>query len=129
VGGADEGGNRVGIECGACFAPETSIDAAAFYCNAFHMMIGYNVKHDNGTYLHTELEKDGNSIFAVSESNDELIKNAMLSADQPTMSLGINLNNDEELHHAYQTLIKEGHILRPLGALPWSPCSADVVDL
>jgi uncharacterized glyoxalase superfamily protein PhnB len=92
------------------------------------MVIGYNVKHGNDTYLHAELEKNGNSIFAVSESSDELIKKAMILSNQPTMSLGINLDNDEELHHAYAEIIKDGHILRPMGSLPWSPCSADVVD-
>lgn len=113
---------------GATLYLNNSTDAAIFYCNAFNMVIGYNVKHENGTYLHAELEKDGNCIFAVSESNDVTIRNEMISANQPTMSLGVNLNNDVELLHAYEILIKDGHILRPLGPLPWSPCSADVVD-
>lgn len=113
---------------GATLYLHNSREAATFYCHAFNMVMGYNVQHDNGTYLHAELEKDGKSIFAVSESHDEFIKTAMLSAHQPTMSLGINLQNNEELSHAYETLMKDGHILRPLGSLPWSPCSADVVD-
>jgi len=44
------------------------------------------------------------------------------------MSLGVNLNSDEELYHAYEMLSAGGHILRPAGELPWSPLSADVVD-
>lgn len=99
-----------------------------FYCDAFGMAIGYNVKHDNGTYLHAELEKDGKSIFAVSESQDDEIKNAMLKAKQPTVSLGLKLRNDSELQHAYEKITAKGRILRPLGSLPWSPASADVVD-
>lgn len=113
---------------GATLYVENSVEAAAFYCNAFGMSIGYHAFHDDGTYLHAELEKDGNSIFAVSESNDQDIKNAMISAKQPTISLGVNLNDNEELNHAYSVLGQEGHILRPIGSLPWSPCSADVVD-
>jgi len=113
---------------GATLYVQNSIEAAKFYCNAFNMVIGYNVKHENGTYLHAELGKSGNSIFAVSESSDEVIKKAMMVSNQPTMSLGINLDNYEELNHAYTEIIKDGHVLRPLGTLPWSPCSADVVD-
>ncbi|HAH62465.1 MAG TPA: hypothetical protein DCL73_10255 [Treponema sp.] len=44
------------------------------------------------------------------------------------MSLGVNLNNNEELNHAYGKLTEGGHILRALGKLPWSPRSADLVD-
>ncbi len=44
------------------------------------------------------------------------------------MSLGVNLNNNEELNHAYGKLTEGGHILRALGELPWSPRSADLVD-
>lgn len=113
---------------GATLYVQNSTDAADFYCDAFRMAIGYNAKHDNGTFLHAELEKDGNSVFAVSESRDEVIKRAMIAADQPTISLGVKLNSDEELLHAYKTLGEEGHILRPLGSLPWSPSSADIVD-
>jgi uncharacterized glyoxalase superfamily protein PhnB len=113
---------------GATLYLKNSVEAVSFYCDAFNMTIGYNAKHDNGSYLHAELEKNGNSIFAVSESNDEGIRKAMLAADQPTMSLGINLDNDEELKRAYGIIIIGGRILRPVGSLPWSPCSADVVD-
>lgn len=113
---------------GATLYLQNSLEAAEFYCDAFNMKIGYNVKHENETYLHAELEKDGNSIFAVSESNDNKVRESMLIAQQPTMSLGINLNDNTELNHAYEILIKNGHILRPIGSLPWSPLSADIVD-
>jgi len=116
------------MHLGATLYVHNSRDAAAFYCDTFGMTIGYHASHDDGTYLHAELEKDGVSIFAVSEFHDEAARAAMLAAQQPTMSLGINLNNDAELSHAYTTLAKDGHVLRPLGSLPWSPSSADVVD-
>ena len=113
---------------GATLYVANSVSAAAFYCDAFGMKIGYNVMQQNGTYLHAELEKDGDSIFAVSESSDEEVSKFMATTKQPTMSLGVNLNNDEELEHAYSVLSEGGHILRPLGELPWSPRSADLVD-
>jgi len=107
---------------------QNSVDAIAFYCRAFNMKVGYHEMHEDGTYLHAELEKDGKSVFAISEASDADIKAAMLSARQPTMSLGVNFENDEELNRAYEELQKDGHVLRPLGPLPWCPASADVVD-
>jgi len=92
------------------------------------MTLGYNAKNEDGSYLHAELLKNGNSIFAVSESSDDAFVKTMLSTKYPTMSYGINFDNDEELKHAYSMLIEGGRILRPLGPLPWSPCSADVID-
>jgi PhnB protein len=113
---------------GATLYVNNSNEAVEFYCEAFRMKIGYNAKNENGTYLHAELEKNGNSIFAVSESTDFSIKDIMLNSKTPTMSLGINFDDDEELKYAYNKLIIDGHIIRPLGSLPWSPCAADVVD-
>lgn len=113
---------------GATLYVHNAIEAAQFYCKAFGMTIGYNARNSDGTYLHAELEKNNQSIFAVSESQDEETRKAMLNAKQPTMSLGINLDNNEELDFAYSEIIRDGHILRPIGELPWSPRSADVVD-
>jgi len=113
---------------GATLYVQDSKGAAAFYCQAFGMTVGYNALHPDGTYLHAELEKDGHSIFAVSESPDAAARKAMLAAAQPTMSLGLSLADDDALHHAYESLAKEGRVLRPIGSLPWSPRAADVVD-
>ena len=113
---------------GATLYLRNSVSAVNFYMNAFNMTLGYNAKNKDGSYLHAELLKNGNSIFAVSESSDDAIVKTMLSTQYPTMSYGINFDSDEELNHAYSMLIDGGRILRPLGPLPWSPCSADVVD-
>jgi uncharacterized glyoxalase superfamily protein PhnB len=116
------------MKLGATLYVQKSAEAVLYYCDAFNMTLGYNAKNDDGTFLHAEIEKDGDSIFAVSESKEETIRNAMLSSSLPTMSMGVNLNSNEELEHAFEVLAKGGHVLRPLGELPWSPCSADVVD-
>ncbi len=116
------------MDLGATLYVRNSVEAVAFYCDAFGMTVGYNAKHENGTYLHAELEKNGRSVFAVSEFTDDPIRTAMIAATQPTMSLGVNLDDDGELQHAYETLSKDGHVLRPIGSLPWSPSSADLVD-
>lgn len=105
-----------------------SIEAVELYCKAFNMTVGYNAKNNDGSYLHVELEKNGKSIFALSESNDDFIRKAMIQTKQPTISLGISIENNTELEHAFTILSEQGHVIRPLGELPWSPYSADLVD-
>ena len=116
------------MKLGGTLYVKNSVDAVEFYSEAFRMTLGYNVKNSDGSLLHAELLKGNESIFAISENNDEEIVRSMLASKQPTMSYGINLDNDAELDHAYKTLIEGGHILRELGSLPWSPSSADIVD-
>ncbi len=65
---------------GATLYVHNAIEAAQFYCKAFRMTIGYNAQNSDGTYLHAELEKNDQSIFAVSESQDEETRKAMLNA-------------------------------------------------
>ena len=116
------------MEFGATLYIKNSVEALEFYLDAFGMSLGYNAKNEDGSYLHAELEKDGKSIFAVSESDEPEIVKATLATERPTMSYGISLGNETELNHAYKKLAEGGHILRELGSLPWSPSSADVVD-
>jgi PhnB protein len=116
------------MNLGATLYVQNSVEAVEFYMEAFGMTLGYNVKNSDGSFLHAELQKGEESGFAVSENHDEEIVRAMLVSRQPTMSYGVNLANDDELQHAYQILARGGHILRELGSLPWSPCSADIVD-
>jgi len=116
------------MNLGATLYVKNSVAAVEFYSEAFGMTLGYHAKNSDGSFLHAELLKGEATIFAVSENNDDEIARSMLAAKQPTMSYGINLDNDDELQHAYKILAKDGHILRELGSLPWSPCSADIVD-
>jgi len=46
----------------------------------------------------------------------------------PIASHGIDFDTEEELKKAYELLIEEGVVIRPLGKLPWDTLSADIVD-
>lgn len=116
------------MNLGATLYLHNSVEAVDFYRDVFGLTLGYHVRYEDGTFLHAELMKQGASIFAVSESADLGIAAAMLRSDRPTMSYGVDLDTDDELRHAYRLLSEGGKVLRPLGALPWSPCSADVID-
>lgn len=111
---------------------KNTLEAVDFYQKAFGMTLGYNEKFPNGTYMHAELQKDGKTIFAVSETkNDELITIMHELAKKkvpPTTSCGINFDTEEAIKVAFDMLAKEGIVYRPIGELPWSPCSADVLD-
>jgi PhnB protein len=116
------------MQLGATLYVKNSVEAVAFYMEAFGMTLGYHARHPDGTFLHAELHKDGREIFAVSESSDDAVVQAMLAAHPPTMSYGIDFQSRAEVDKAFAMLADGGHVLRPLGALPWSPWSADVVD-
>ena len=116
------------MNLGATLYVKNSVEAVEFYMEAFGMTLGYNAKNTDGSFLHAELLKGDVSIFAVSENTEQEIVQSMLTSNRPTMSYGVNLDNDDELHHAYRILGAGGHILRELGSLSWSTCSADLVD-
>ncbi|WP_327196402.1 VOC family protein [Paenibacillus sp. FSL R7-269] len=109
-----------------------TIEAVAFYSEAFGLTLGYHEKFPDGTFMHASSLRDGQEIFAVSESHNETLVNLMrsssLEGSRPTMNYGISFEREEEVKKAYEMLAKGGTALFPLGALPWSSCCAEVVD-
>lgn len=116
------------MQLGATLYLKNSLEAVDYYMQAFGMTLGYHVKHDDGSFLHAELEKNGHTIFCVSEAPESDFAKAMLATPLPTMSYGLDFDTEQEVRQAYALLSDGGHVLRPLGELPWSPLSADVVD-
>lgn len=82
--------------------------------------------------MHASLLRNGQEVFAVSESHNDNFVNIMLSSSlegsRPTMSYGINFESEEEVKKAYEMLAEDGTVLLELGALTWSSCCAEVVD-
>lgn len=120
------------MELGATLYIKNTNEAAEFYQEAFGMTLGYNVKFPDGTYMHAELQKDGKTIFAISERNNEKLVSDMhmqvANKRSPITSLGINFAGESEVKKAYEFLMREGVAFREIGELPWSKCSADVLD-
>jgi PhnB protein len=88
----------------------------------------FAITSPDGSYLHAALLKNGNEIFAVSESKDIKIQTDMINAQWPTMSYRIDFESEKEVQDAYQIIKVHGHVLREIGLLSWSLLSADVVD-
>jgi uncharacterized glyoxalase superfamily protein PhnB len=111
---------------------KNTIEAVAFYTEAFGLSLGYHEEFPNGTFMHASLLRDGQEIFAVSESRNDTFVDLMLTSSlegsRPTMSYGINFESEAEVKKAYEVLAKEGKVLLELGSLPWSSCCAEVVD-
>jgi PhnB protein len=120
------------MKLGATLYIAQTEEAVTFYQDAFGLSLGYHERFLDGTYMHAAMLRDGQEIFAISESlNDAFVKimrASTLKESRPTMSYGISFDSEEEVRKAYAVLAREGTVLLPLGSLPWSACCAEVVD-
>lgn len=108
-----------------------SVEAVEFYQKAFGAALGYNVRNDDGTFMHAELYLNGQLLLALSESGSDIgIENIKRYSptDYPTMNFCVKFENGEAVKKAYDVLKEGGNILLPLGPLPWSACCANVID-
>lgn len=100
-----------------------SKEAVALYQRAFGVEVGFHELNPDGTYLHVELDKDGQGVIALSESSE-------WSVGGMNMQFAVNFGKDDRaaLQKAYEALSEGGRVLYPLGPCPWNQCMADVVD-
>ena len=106
--------------------------AADLYCRAFGLTLGYTAATPDGTYLHVSLCREGQELFAISESHNpallSLLRQADLKSNRPIANLGLNLPTEEEVRHAFSLLAENGTVTLPLQPLPWCPLAGEVVD-
>lgn len=112
---------------------QNTIEAVELYKKAFGLTLGEGyAKFPDGTYMHAPMCKNGQEIFALSEApTGSLVRSIHETASDkvvPIASHGIEFDTEEELKKAYELLIEEGVVIRPLGKLPWDTLSADIVD-
>lgn len=116
---------------GATVYVSNSLEAVPLYMEAFGLTLGYHAKNEDGTFWHAELERDGAVIFAVSESRNEALAKLILQLPpeaHPTIGIGMNFETEAEVKKAYDMLKSGGKVLYPMAAVPWSTCSAEVID-
>ena len=120
------------MKLGATLYIRNTVEAVGFYQEAFGLSLGYNERFPDGTYLHAAMTRDGEEVFAVSESRNDAFVGAMLASTlrefRPTMCFGLTFAKEEEVRKAYGLLAAGGTVMLPLGSLPWSACCAEVVD-
>lgn len=115
---------------GATMYVKNSVEAVEFYQEAFELTLGSYEKHDDGTYLHAPLTKNGVEVFAVSEeTNNAALVEMTLSSDQkPITVYGLVFDHEDEVKKAYHMLAEGGRVSLPLTSTPWSACCGEVVD-
>ncbi len=78
------------MKLGATLYIKNTIEGVAFYTEAFGLTLGYNEKFPDGTFMHASLLRNGQEIFAVSESRNDTFVDIMLTSSlegsRPTMS-------------------------------------------
>lgn len=98
-----------------------SVEAVDFYLKIFGLELGYHVKNPDGSYYHSELNKDGKEILSVVEGKG-------ISCES-IIQLGIEFETIEEVQRVYKAFCDDGaKIDIPICELPWSPCAASVID-
>ena len=68
------------MKLGATLYIKNTIEAVALYTEAFGLNLGYHEKFPDGTFMHASLLKNGQEIFAVSESHNDNFVNIMLTS-------------------------------------------------
>ncbi len=120
------------MKLGATLYIHNTPEAVDFYREAFGLTLGYHELFPDGTYLHAALCRDGEEVFAVSESQNRPLVEMMLASSvkeaRPTMSYGLVLDCEADVRKAFKVLKQDGTVMMPLGTLPWSACCAEVVD-
>ncbi|MDN5343669.1 MAG: PhnB protein [Oceanotoga sp.] len=102
---------------------KNSVEAVNLYIKAFDAELGYNVKNEDGTFLHAEIIKDQKHIISISESNDW-----NKSGENMQFCLNFGKENKDKLMRAYEILKIDGNIIFPLGPCDWNEMMADLID-
>lgn len=102
-----------------------SIEAVKLYQKAFDAVLGYNVKNENGTFYHSELNVYG-QIISVAERTD----NNSECITGNTMQFCLQFSKGEEalVEKAYNILADNARILLPLGPCDYSTHMTDLID-
>ncbi len=103
--------------------------AAAFYQKAFDAPITASYLNSDGTYMHCELDIQG-QILAISERNSEFaIAGDKITGNIMQFCLHYGEGNEDALKKAYETLKENAEILMPLAPCEFSPLMADLIDI
>lgn len=99
--------------------------AVELYLKAFNGTLGFNVKGDEDTYYHAEIDICGN-ILAIAESNEDMDKR--ISGNTMQFCFHYGEGNEDKVRQAYDVLKEGSEILFPLGPCDFSPLCTDFID-
>ena len=109
---------------------KNSVAAARHYCNAFGAEITREFwNSDRTAYEHCELSVKGEGFLALAEAKNPCDVELVHQLKWETMTFNVfEMGSEEAVHHAFKVLTDRGVVLQPIGALPWNPCNATVID-
>ncbi len=120
------------MKLGATLYIHNTLEAADLYQRAFGLTLGYHAMNPDGSYLHASFCRDGQEVFAISESRNDalvaLLRRADIHTNRPIANLGLGLPTEAEVRQAFALLAEEGTVTLPLQSLPWCPLASEVVD-
>ena len=109
---------------------KNSAEAAKHYCNAFGAEITCEFWNAERTaYEHCELSVNGEGFLALAEAKNPGDVSLVHKLKWETMTFNVfEMGTEAAVHHAFDLLTDGGVVLQPIGALPWNPCNATVID-
>ena len=107
-----------------------SVEAARHYCNAFGAEISREFwNSDRTAYEHCELSVKGEGFLALAEAKNPCDVALVHQLKWETMTFNVfEMGSEEAVRHAFEVLTDGGVVLQPIGALPWNPCNATLID-
>ena len=109
---------------------KNSVEAARHYCNAFGAEITREFwNSDRTAYEHCELSVKGEGFLALAEAKNPCDVALVHQLKWETMTFNVfEMGSEEAVRHAFEVLTDGGVVLQPIGALPWNPCNATLID-
>lgn len=102
--------------------------AVPFYQSAFDAPLVACYPHDDGTFMHAELDIQG-QILAVSERDyATAVKGYAVTGNTMQFCLQFGVGNEEMVKKAYAVLAKNAKIIAPLGPCSYSPLMGCLID-
>ena len=107
-----------------------SFEAAETYCRAFGAELTLEMKNPDGTaYEHCVLSVNGEDILALAEAKRPYDVDVIHRMKWETMTFNaFELGSASAVQNALDVLREGGVVLEEIHELPWSPCSATVID-
>ena len=109
---------------------KNSVEAAQHYCDAFGAEITREFWNaDRTAYEHCELSVNGEGFLALAEAQNPCDVALVHKMKWETMTFNVfEMGTEAAVRHAFDVLSEGGIVLQPVGALPWNPCNATVID-
>jgi len=99
-----------------------SVEAVELYQKAFNATLNNDVRNNDGTFLHAELDVCDN-IIALSETDSDKIPGNTMQ-----FCFHYGEGNEDAVKNAYNVLKEGSQVIHALGPCFYSPCMTDFID-